>query len=91
MEDVTRLADGSIFSAQEALAENMIDELGYFEDVVTKAMELAHLDKAQVVEYTRPFSLANFFGAKTEGIFKLDKSTIYELSTPDVMYLWSVH
>jgi ClpP class serine protease len=91
MEDVTRLADGSIFSAQEALAENMIDELGYFEDVVTKAMELAHLDKAQVVEYTRPFSFANFLSAKTEGIFKLDKSTIYELSTPDVMYLWSVH
>ncbi len=91
MEDVTRLADGSIFSAQEALTEKMIDEIGYFEDVVTKAMELAHLDKAQVVEYTRPFSFANFFSAKTEGIFKLDKSTIYELSTPDVMYLWSVY
>lgn len=91
IEDVTRLADGSIFSAQEALEEKMIDELGYFDDVVAKAMELAHLDKAQVVEYTRPFSLASIFGAKTEGIFKLDKSTIYELSTPEVMYLWSVH
>ena len=91
IEDVTRLADWSIFSAEEALEEKMIDELGYFEDVVTKAKELAHLDKAQVVEYTRPFSFASIFGAKTEGIFKLDRNTLYELSTPQVMYLWSIH
>jgi protease-4 len=91
MEDVTRLADGSIFPAEEALEEKMVDELGYFNDAVTKAKELANLYDAQVVEYRRPFSFASIFGAETNAIFKLDKNKLYELSTPQVMYLWSIH
>ncbi|MFA5423211.1 MAG: signal peptide peptidase SppA [Phycisphaerae bacterium] len=92
VEDVNRLADGSIFSAEEALSENLIDEIGYFDDAVNKARQLAGLDDAQVVEYVRPFSLSGLLGSEAEGsIFKLDKNTIYELSTPQVMYLWSIH
>jgi protease-4 len=91
IEDVNRLADGSIFPAKEALEEKLIDEIGYFDDAVSKAKELAGIDEAQVVEYRRPFALAGLFGSETQGIFKLDKNTIYELSTPQVMYLWSIH
>jgi protease-4 len=92
VEDVNRLADGSIFSADEALSENLIDQIGYFDEAVSKAKQLAGIDDAQVVEYVRPFSLSGLLGSETEGsIFKLDKNTIYELSTPQVMYLWSIH
>jgi protease-4 len=91
IEDVNRLADGSIFSTPEALSEKLIDEIGYFDDAVSRAKELAGIDEAQVVEYRRPFALAGLFGSQTKGIFKLDKNTIYELSTPQVMYLWSIH
>jgi protease-4 len=90
-EDVNRLADGSIFSAEEALSEKLIDEIGYFDDAVSRAKTLAGIDKAQVIEYTRPFSFAGFFGSEAKSIFKLDKNMIYELSTPQVMYLWSIH
>jgi protease-4 len=91
IEDVNRLADGSIFSANEALEEKLIDDIGYFDDAVSKAKELAGIDEAQVVEYRRPFAFAGLFGSQAQGIFKLDKNTIYELSTPQVMYLWSIH
>ena len=91
IDDVNRLADGSIFPAEEALEEGLIDEIGYFDDAVAVAMELAGLEDAQVVEYQRPFSFASIFAGQSKTMFKLDKNTIYELSTPRVMYLWSIH
>jgi len=91
MADVERLADGSIYSAAEALEEKMIDEIGYFTDAVEITEELAGITNAHVVEYKRPFSLGSLFGAETKNIFKLNRKTLYELATPEVMYLWSIH
>lgn len=91
VEDVNRLADGSMFWADEALREKLIDRIGYFDDAVERAKQLAGIDKARVIEYTRPFSFMGLFGSEAKGILKLDRSTIYELSTPQVMYLWSIH
>ena len=78
-------------AAEEALEENMVDQLGYFDDAVETAMELANIDKARVVEYERPFSFVNIFGGQSGRIFKLDRNKLYELSTPQVMYLWSAY
>ena len=90
-EQVEQLSDGSIYSADEALAKNMIDSIGYFDEAVGQVMELANITEAQVVEYHRPFSLFGALGAQMSILPKLDKSTLYEFSTPDVLYLWSIH
>ncbi len=90
-EDVNRLADGSIFGAEEALSEKLIDSIGYFDDAVEEAKNLAGLDKAQVVEYYEPFSFAEFLGASTKSVLTIDRKRIFELSTPQVMYLWSIY
>lgn len=89
--DVRRLADGSIYTAQEALNEKMVDAVGYFSNAVDQAMSLAGIDKAQVVEYKRPFSLASFMRGRAGFLWKIDKATLYELSTPQVLYLWSIY
>lgn len=86
--DVKRLADGSIYGAQEALDEKMIDKIGYLDDAIELVKSLAQIDQAQVVEYRKPFSLAGVFGA-SEGKLKFDRTTLYELNTPQVLYLWS--
>jgi len=91
VEDVNRLADGGIYWAEEALREKLVDRIGYFDDAVERAKQLAGIDEARVVEYSRPFSFMGLFGAEAKSILKLDPSTIYELSTPQVMYLWSIH
>jgi protease-4 len=91
IEDVNRLADGSIFWADEALNEKLIDQIGYFDEAVDSAKKLAGLKQAKVVEYTRPLSFLGLFRSQAEGILKFDRSTIYELSTPQVLYLWSMH
>ncbi|HUK81293.1 MAG TPA: signal peptide peptidase SppA [Verrucomicrobiae bacterium] len=53
------LADGRILSGQQAKEANLIDGLGYFDDAVQKAKELAKIERAKVVRYTLPFSLRN--------------------------------
>ena len=45
--------------------------------------------KAQVVEYRRPFSLADILGAKTNISLKFDRKMLYELTVPQAMYLWT--
>lgn len=55
------LADGRILSGSQALKGKLIDELGYFDDAVDKAMELAKLKTAKVVTYRAPFSFSRIF------------------------------
>ncbi|MDD5327396.1 MAG: signal peptide peptidase SppA [Phycisphaerae bacterium] len=88
--DVKRLADGSIYGAEEALDEKLIDKIGYMDQAIEEVKLLAGIEKAQVVEYRKPFSLAYFLKSSSKSMLKIDKSTLYELGTPQVLYLWSL-
>ena len=90
LEQVRPLADGSIYNANEALANKLIDEIGYFDAAVELARTLAGIEKACVVEYKKPFSLTTWLDAKTAILPRLDRTGLYELATPRLMYIWSV-
>ena len=89
LDEVKGLADGGILGAQEALNEKLIDEVGYLDEAIAMTKSLAGIKEARVVEYRRPFSLASFLSYRSRGAFKIDRTTLYELSTPQVLYLWS--
>jgi protease-4 len=91
IDDVRRLADGSIYGSQEALKEKMIDNIGYFDDAVEQAKSLAGVEEAQVVEYRRQFSLTEFLDPRGKNLLKITRTTFYELGTPEVLYLWSAN
>ena len=91
LDDVRRLADGGIFGAQEALEEKLIDEIGYLDDAIELVKSLARIDKAQVVEYRKPFSLTDFLSYRKSNLLKIDRTTLYELGTPQILYLWSAY
>lgn len=88
-EDVNRLADGSIYWADKALDEKLIDDIGYLDDAIEKVKSMAGIEKAQVVEFRRPFSLSDILGAEAKAAVKLDRKLLYELAVPQVMYLWT--
>jgi protease IV len=88
--DVKRLADGSIYGAEEALSEKLIDKIGYIDEAIEQVKSLAGIEKAQVIEYRKSFSFVDFLSSRSGDILKIDKSTLYELSTPQVLYLWSL-
>jgi protease-4 len=84
------LADGSIYVAPQAQTVGLIDKVGYLDDAIDLVKARAGIQKAQVVEYRRPFSWFNMLGVqqKSTGAFKLDRKMLYELSMPEVLYLW---
>ena len=55
------LADGRILSGKQAMEAGFVDGLGYFDDAIDKAEELASIKRARVVRYMEPFSLRNLF------------------------------
>jgi protease-4 len=56
---VRRLADGGVFTAEQAKEFGLIDEIGYTSDAIAHAKKLAGLDEAQVITYSRPISLSD--------------------------------
>ncbi len=90
-QEVRELADGSIYTAELALDKNLIDEIGYLDDAVDAVKAMAGIGDARVVEYRRPFSMASLLMGQTQqsASLKMDKTLIYELSRPELMYLWS--
>jgi len=89
--EVEKLADGSIFVADQALQARLIDEIGYLDDAIAAVKALAGIEQAQVVEYRRPFSLRDVLTAKGPQIPKLDRKTLFEFGTPQVLYLWNAY
>src|SRR5262245_27722976 len=57
-----KLADGGIFTAQEAKQYELIDEIGFLEDAAKKAAALANLTDYEVVTYERPVTLLSLLG-----------------------------
>lgn len=51
---VRQLADGRIYTSQEAKEAGLIDRVGYLEDAFTQAKTLASLERATIVTYMRP-------------------------------------
>ena len=85
-----KLATGQIFAADQALKDGLIDKIGFLEDAVDRAIELAKLDKEQVkvVRYKPEVSLASvLFGGQSDGRAALDLRALLDLSSPRAYYL----
>lgn len=90
-DQVRKLSDGSIYVAPQALEEKLIDKVGYLDDAIDVVLSLTGLQDAQVVEYRRPFSFMDMLSVKSQSTLKLNRTTLYELSTPQVLYMWNAH
>ncbi|RLS78782.1 MAG: signal peptide peptidase SppA [Planctomycetota bacterium] len=89
---VDRVATGQIFTAQQALDAGLVDRIGFLEEAVSRAVELAGLDehRARVVKYVRPRGLLDEVlgnGATPGG--KTSLEMVAELTTPRGWYLCS--
>jgi protease IV len=92
-DEVLKLADGSIYVADEALAVELIDKTGYLDEAIAVVKARAGIEKAQVIEYRRPLSFMNLLtaeGRKTS-LLNLDRNKLFELATPQVLYLWNAY
>jgi protease-4 len=91
LDDVRRLADGGIFGAQEAVDENLIDNIGYLDEAIELVKKHANIDRARVVQYRKPFSMTDLLTYRKPELLKINRNTLYEFSTPQILYLWSAY
>ncbi|MBN1867006.1 signal peptide peptidase SppA [Candidatus Sumerlaeota bacterium] len=63
---ILELADGRIYTAQQALDAGLIDQIGYIEDAFEAAKEMAGLSDAALVSYTPPYVYQGHYYAAAE-------------------------
>jgi protease-4 len=92
---MAELSDGRVFTAQQAMQQGLIDKVGYLDDGIVWAKEMAGVKKTQVVIYHRPSNyIPNAYGlasANVDGI-----APLVNLELPDwldaggaqFLYLW---
>lgn len=84
------LATGQIFSAEQALKNGLVDKLGFQENAVARAIELAGLnaDKVKVVRYKQEAGLSSILlGGQSSKSQPLDLQALLEMTTPKAYYL----
>jgi protease-4 len=91
---VRAFADGRIYTAEQAKALGLIDEIGYMDAVVAAARKAAGVEEARVIMYQRPKDYrANYYSvapAPTPGLAaSLQQLTAVVSGTgPRFLYLW---
>jgi protease-4 len=94
-DNLKKIADGSAYTAPQALANNLIDKIGYFEDAVKEAKDAAKITTAKVVryEYVSPRRLFGLGGASTTKIntginVETEAGSLPGIGAPKFMYYW---
>ena len=91
-EQARKIADGRVLSAQQAVDDKLVDEIGYLDDAIAKAANMTNLNPDQVrvtVLGAKPSVIQAILGADTK-LPSLDaeqvRSTMTELGAPRISY-----
>jgi protease-4 len=97
LSDHPELADGRIFTAEEALASKLVDQIGYLSDALEDMKQTLGVSNARVVRYTSAgdyvpnlYSLAagSSGGRGDINLIKFDVQSLVSAGGPVFMYLW---
>ena len=88
------VATGQIFTAKQALAQGLVDKIGFIDAAIARAIELAgeNADSVRCVKYEkRPTLFGSVLGSETQVPARgmADLSAMLDLATPRAYYLWS--
>jgi protease-4 len=90
LEEIKPLADGRIYTAQQALDNKLIDGIGYLDDVINISKRAAGLAEAQIITYHRHTDYRNnIYSQANINIFSLGENDILEYLPVQFMYLWN--
>lgn len=91
-EMAVKLADGRVYTAQQALADKLIDHIGYVPDALALARQAAGVQEARVIVYRRPreYRATYYAGAQGQAGFELSLAQAAKLvvAGPRFLYLW---
>lgn len=93
-ESLKPLADGRVYTADQALQAGLIDQIGYPDDAIQKAKEIAGVNKARIIIYQRPFDYkaniyaTDFQASSTPALVNIEIPQWLQTQGPQFLYLW---
>jgi protease-4 len=95
LEQVRALADGRVFTGEQAMANGLVDQVGTMEDAVAVAKQQAGRKRVKVVMYHRPLGYrATVYSqagppAPQVNLLNLNVTDLAFFSRPRLLYLWT--
>jgi len=88
-EALRELATGQVFTADQALKHGLVDKIGFIEDAIDRAIELAKLDKDDVcvVKYGRELTIADLLLGVRAPDRGVDLAALLDITVPRAYYL----
>lgn len=89
---LTKIATGQVFSTEQAVAQGLVDKVGYLEAAIDRAIELAKLDKdnVRVIQYDSPPGLLDLVVGDVQVQQPGWARLLEAAATPRGFYLYSV-
>ncbi|MEY8342818.1 signal peptide peptidase SppA [Niallia circulans] len=94
--EVKKIADGRIYDGRQAKELNLIDDFGYFDDVVEKMKADYQLNDAAVVKYTDNTGFGSLFGMTAKKLITSEDKELANIlkivtnaNSPRLMYLYA--
>jgi len=92
LEEIRDLADGRVYTAQQALKLKLVDEVGYFDEALNHVLQLARIPAARVIAYSYyPKRESNLYASRMESSSPIDTKSVAD-ALPKLQsgfyYLW---
>ncbi len=94
-DQIRKLADGRIYSGEQAKAAGLVDDIGYLDEAIELAKKKAGIAEARIVTYRRHGEYQNniysrMFGAGSglSSLANVDLLSLVRGGSPQFMYLW---
>ena len=94
-EEVRKLANGSAYTAQEALDNGLIDKVGYLDDAIAECERLAGVTNAEVRRYRRQELFGGLIGSVHQsrpfsGDVNVNFPQLEAVRVPKFLYVWEM-
>lgn len=93
--EIEKLADGRVYTAEQAAAAKLIDRAEYLDDTINGMKKELGIKEAKVVSYYRPgdyrgsiYSAADAGAASGVNLITINADGLEMLSSPQFLYLW---
>lgn len=93
--ELEKLADGRVYTAEQAVAAKLIDRTEYLDDTINGMKQALGITEARVVSYHRPgdyrgtiYSAADTGAASGVNLININADGLEMLSSPQFLYLW---
>jgi protease-4 len=94
-QELEKLADGRVYTAEQAVAAKLIDRTEYLDDTINGMKKALGIKEARVVNYYRPgdyrgsiYSAADTGAASGVNLVNINADGLEMLSSPQFLYLW---